>query len=100
MSKSWVVLFDDQGLDTIIPWTDLKEENIMSKLAGEVPFYKTQHIISRTILRAQLNSHRNTEVWGFNTAEDMSVEDMLRAWKTEDITPLMELVRSKGDKLY
>lgn len=100
MAKSWVVMFDDEGIDTLIPWTDLKEENIMSKLAGEAPFYKTQHIISRTMLRAQLNSHRNTEVWGFNTAEDMSVEDMLRAWKTGDTVHLKDLIRSKGDKLY
>lgn len=100
MSRSWVVMFDDEGIDTLIPWSDLREDNIISKLSGEEPFYKTQHIVSRTIMRARLNTHRNPEVWGFNTAEDMSVEDMNKVWKSADLDCLKDLIRSKGDKLY
>ena len=101
MSRSWVVMFDDEGLDAVIPWTDLEEENIISKLSGEQPAFNQQHIIARTIMRARLNGHRNPEIWGFNTAEDMTAEAMIKLWKTaEDITALKDLVRSRGDQLY
>jgi len=99
MSRSWVVMFDDEGIDTLIPWTDVKEENIIAKLSGDQGIDSRQ-LVARTILRAQLNNHRNTEIWGFDTAEDMSVDTMIELWKHENIEPLKELVRSKGNKLY
>lgn len=100
MSRSWVVVFDDAGIDAIIPWTDIKEENMISKLSGESPVVDTRQLIASTILRAQLNSHRNTEIWGFDTAEDMTVDHMIKLWQYTDITPLKDLVRSKGNKIY
>jgi hypothetical protein len=95
-----VVVFDDVGVDALIPWTDIAEDNIIAKLAGEGRAVDTRQLIANTILRAQLNTHRNMEVWGFNTREDMTVDAMIKLWQHEDITPLKDLVRSKGDKLY
>ncbi|CAB4241707.1 hypothetical protein UFOVP71_245 [uncultured Caudovirales phage] len=101
MSKSWVVVFDDTGIDALIPWTDIAEENMISKLSGDSPAVNVQQLVARTVLRAQLNGHRNMEIWGFNTKEDMSVDNMLKLWKvSNDVTPLKDLVRSKGNKIY
>ena len=100
MCTSWLVLFDDNGVDTLIPWTEVAEETMLSTLSGEPPAINGRHLVSMVMIRAQLNNQRNTEVWAFNTQEDMNVDEMHAIWKNWDIAPLKELVRSKGSKLY
>jgi hypothetical protein len=96
MSTEWVVMFDNEGLDTLIPWTELKHERVIGILSGELP-RSEQHIISRTILRAQMNPQRKPEIWGFNTSSDISEDDMLQMWQ-ESPQGMADLVRENGNQ--
>jgi hypothetical protein len=100
MSTQWVVLFDNEGLDTLVPWSELVEETVMSKLSGEPRVGPNpQHIVSNTMMRARLNTQRNTEVWAYNTSDDIDVDTMREVW---DSSPqyMADLVRSKGTNLF
>lgn len=100
MATQWVVLFDNEGLDTLIPWSELVEETVMSKLSGEPrQGPNPQHVVSRTMMRARLNTHRNTEVWAYNTSDDIDVDSMRHIWD-ESPQYMADLVRAKGDNLF
>lgn len=100
MTKEWVVMFDNEGLDTILPWSDIMENNTIAKLSGKDTPTNTRNVIARTVMRARLNSHRNAEVWGFTTDEDLEFDEMVKFWQNDNIDPLKDLVRSRGNKLY
>ncbi len=101
MSKNWVVLFDSEGLDSLVPWDDLTEELVMAKLSGTatVGMQRPVNVISRIMMRAQLNPQRSPEVWSYSTADDMDVNEMQQLWIN---TPqgMADLIRSKGNQLF
>lgn len=100
MATQWVVLFDNEGLDTLIPWSELVEETVMSRLSGEPRVGPNpQHVVSRTMMRARLNTQRNTEVWAYNTSDDIDVDTMRQVW---DDSPqyMADLVREKGTNMF
>lgn len=100
MCTKWIVLFDNEGVDTLIPWSDIEEDRIMTKLSGgELTSQNPQHIISRTMMRAQLNPQRNPEVWAYNTAGDMDVDEMRQLW-IDSPQYMADLIRTKGDQLF
>ena len=100
MATQWVVLFDNEGLDTLVPWSTIVEDRVMEKLSGgEIKAANPNHIVSRMMLRARFNEHRHPEVWGYNTQEDIDYEDMRSMWQANP-QYMADLVRSKGDQLH
>jgi hypothetical protein len=100
MATQWVVLFDNEGLDTLIPWSELQEETVMSVLSGKPRVGPNpQHVVSNTLMRARLNTHRNTEVWAYNTSNDIDVDEMRHVWD-ESPQYMADLVRAKGENLF
>lgn len=100
MCKQWCVLFDNEGLDTLVPWGELAADRMMTKLSGgEMSSANPQHIVSRMMLRARFNLQRFPEVWTYQTDEDIEYEDMRSLW--EDSPQYMaDLIREKGDQLF
>lgn len=101
MCTRWIVMFDNEGVDTLVPWSNVTEEIIMSKLSGtpRMPSESPQQIISRIMMRAQMNPHRSPEVWSYGTAGEMDVDEMHQLW-IDSPQYMADLVRSKGDQLF
>ena len=99
MSTQWVVLFDNEGLDTLVPYGDMVEEQVMSKLAGNEMSREAQHTISRIMLRARFNEQRHPEVWCYSTADDIEYQDMRDAWENNP-QYMADLVRKSGEQLH
>lgn len=100
MCKQWVVLFDDEGLDTLVPWGDLAQDRMMTKLSGgEMPSENPQHIVSRMMLRAKFNEQRSPELWTYQTDEDIEYADMRELWESNP-QYMADLVREKGEQLH
>lgn len=98
MARQWVVLFDTLGVDTLLPWDDLKGENMLAVLAGK----KSKNLnkqVAIAVLRAQSNPQRFPEVWAYSTIEDYDVEEMRKLWRTIPQS-LADLVRAKGTNLF
>lgn len=99
MAKQWVVLFDTLGVDTLVPWDDLKQEAMLETLAGKKPKNRLNTQINMMIVRAQANVQRWPEVWAYDTSEDYDHETMSQAWQ-DNPQGLADLVREKGTNLY
>jgi hypothetical protein len=100
MCKQWAVLFDSEGLDTLVPWGELAADRMMTKLSGgAMPSANPQHIVSRMMLRAQFNLQRFPEVWTYQTDEDIEYADMRSLWE-DNPQYMADLIRVKGDQLF
>ena len=101
MSTQWVVLFDIEGVDTLVPWGELAQDRMMATLSGEDAgkVASPNHIVSRMMLRARFNGQRHPEVWAYNTQEDIAYDEMRGLWE-DNPQYMADLVRSKGEQLY
>lgn len=100
MCTQWVVLFDTEGLDSLVPWGDLAQDRMMTKLSGgEMKSENPQHIVSRLMLRARFNSQRSPEVWIYQTDTDIDYNEMQELWEA-DPQYMADLIRVKGEQLH
>jgi len=99
MARQWVVLFDTLGVDTLIPWDDLKGDNILDVLSGKKPKENLSKRISMMIIRAQANIQRWPEIWAYDTSEDWSYEEMRRQWESAP-QATADTVREHGTNLF
>jgi len=100
MSTQWIVLFDDNGFDTIIPWSDIAEEGMLQVLSGaESAKWHGNSLVNNLLIRARFNTQRNAEVWGFNTAEDIDVE-LMNSSCDKNSKNMKKLIRKHGEKLF
>lgn len=99
MAHQWVVLFDTLGVDTLVPWDDLKQEAMLAKLAGRKTKDRLNMQIAMMITRAQANEQRWPEVWAYDTSEDYDVDFMRKMW-SDSPQGMANVVRQKGKNLY
>lgn len=100
MSTQWVVLFDNEGLDSLVPWGDLAQDRMITKLSGgEIKSENPQHIVSRLMLRARFNAQRSPEVWTYQTDTDIEYNEMRSLWEANP-QYMADLIRVKGDQLF
>jgi hypothetical protein len=99
MARQWVVLFDTLGVDTLLPWDDLKGEDMLTVLAGKKPKDSINKRINMMVVRAQANIQRWPEVWAYDTSEDYEEPVMRQAWEANP-QYMADLVREKGTNLF
>jgi hypothetical protein len=100
MSTQWVVLFDNEGLDTLVPWGELAQDRMLTKLSGgEMKSPHPQHIVSRMMLRARFNEQRSPEVWTYQTDTDITYNEMRSLWEANP-QYIADLIREKGEQLH
>lgn len=99
MARQWVVMFDTLGVDTLIPWDDLKGEDMLTVLAGKKPKDSLNKRISLVVLRAKANMQRWPEVWAYDTSEDYEEPFMRQMWE-DSPQHMADLVRKKGINLF
>lgn len=99
MARQWVVLFDTLGVDVLVPWDDLKGEDMLTVLAGKKPRDSINKRINMMVVRAQANMQRWPEVWAYDTAEDYEYEEMRKIWEGAPQS-IADAVRAKGTNLF
>ena len=100
MCKQWAVLFDNEGLDTLVPWGELAADRMMQTLSGgNIKGENPQHIVSRMMLRARYNAHRFPEVWTYQTDTDIEYHEMRSLWEANP-QYMADLIRVKGEQLH
>jgi hypothetical protein len=99
MARQWIVLFDTLGVDTLIPWDEIKQDAMLDVLAGRKPKGYLDKRVNMMVLRAQANMQRWPEVWAYDTAEDYEYEEMRKIWEGAPQS-VADAVRDRGTNLF
>jgi len=99
MSKEYVIIWCNEGLEGIIPVTDIEQKEMWDALQGIPAPGKVRNHIFMAMLRAKFNSQRAYEIYAV-TANDDITEESLRDMFTESPQYAADLIRKRGAKLY
>lgn len=99
MSQTWLVLFDCNGVDMLVPVDEIKNKEILLWMGGEEFQSELGTHLSIAKMRAMANPQRHPEVWVYSTSDDLPLEDMRKMWD-ERAQAMANLVRSKGTCVY
>lgn len=72
----FVFSFDYNGFEAIIDLTDVNQQYVMAKLAGDDTAKSPDSILHMLQLRAQFNQGRGMEVWAARLDEELTEEDL------------------------
>jgi len=97
-SKVFVCSWDNLGFEAIVDFSDWYNNSVMSVLQDKGLGTPPANV-EAMMMRARFNPQRNPEVWSFSTTEDLT-EETLRSFAEENPQALVDLIRSRGKKLY
>lgn len=88
---TWILSWDDNGLETALNWTDLQNNYTHEMLVnGNAPDI-TQNI-PRLQMRARFNNHRKPEIYAVNLDDEMDLNTICNYFHNNP-EPIKELVR-------
>jgi hypothetical protein len=95
----FLISWDTNGIEAIVPVGKMREENIAAKLSGENPPHAIGSIYNMLTMRARFNPQRSPQIWGINVDDEID-ENTLR--NIADTTPqiLVDVVKEKGVMFY
>ena len=93
--NKFLVMWDNQGLETLINITDMEQQAIVSALKGEEIRYSNP--IQHMILRARFNQQRHYEIYVF-TSEISEVS--IREFFADSPQIIVNAIRECGHQLY
>ena len=99
-SDWFVVSWCCEGLEGIIPVTELEREETFNILAGKAGVgNKAAHSVNAMILRARFNPQRFYEVYAISAQRGISADD-IRGMFDADPQTAADIIRERGQKLY
>ena len=95
----FLISWDTNGIEAIVPIGKMREENVVAKLSGGEPEHNIGSIYNMLTMRARFNPQRSPQIWGINVNDEID-ENTLR--NIADTTPqvLVDLVKEKGVMFY
>lgn len=96
---TWLLAWDDIGLEAVVNVSRLEQEYVYNALTNEPATDKRISLINHVTLRARFNSHRHYEVWMLNADDEIDREQFEWGFEVNPDT-FKSLVRSKGVKVY
>ncbi len=97
MSRSFLAMWDQHGLECLFDITGMDHKLIMSMLKGE-KFTAPFNIVTM-ILRARYNSQRHYEIYTFNADNDIDSDTVKQLFDT-DPQFIVDFIRREGRQLY
>lgn len=94
-NHQYLVMWCNEGLETLINITQREQENVMSVLKGEQ--IKHTNPIHYMILRAKFNTQRHYEIYVFNSEID---EMSIRQFFEDSPQTIVDAIRRVGHKIY
>jgi len=97
--SEFLISWDTNGIESIVPIGEWRNENLVAKLSGEHEPHNIGSTYNMLCMRARFNPQRFPQIWGINVDDNITAE-MLR--EIADTTPqvLVDLVKEKGVKFY
>ncbi len=97
--SEFLISWDTNGIEAIIPIGEQRSENLVAKLSGQPEPFNIGSTYNMLCMRARFNPQRSPQIWGINV-DDSITEAMLR--EIADTTPqvLVDLVKEKGVKFF
>jgi hypothetical protein len=91
-------MWDERGFETIKDCSSWERESLLNTIAGKK--LSTPPVnLQAMMMRARFNPQRNYEIWTFNTEESLD-EETLWSYAETDPQALVDMIRSRGKKLY
>lgn len=97
--SEFLISWDINGIEAIIPIGEQRNVNLVAKLSGQREPYNIGSTYNMLCMRARFNPQRSPQIWGINV-DDSITEAMLREIADADPQVLVDLVKEKGVKLY
>ena len=97
MTRSYLVMWDQLGLECLVDLTELEYSQTVARLKGEtVPEDVNLGYLK---LRARANPQRHYEIYAFR-ADDSITEQDLRDQFADSPQSIVNLIRERGEQLY
>lgn len=90
----YVAAFDSLGFESILCFSDTSKQDTWNALQGKP---KSRFPLDRMILRAQLNPHRDPEIWSFWSSIGL---ETLRRLSKESPQELADQIRKHGTSIF
>lgn len=95
VNQKYLVMWCNEGLETLINLTQGEKENIVAALLGKKPTWRNP--IQFMLIRAQANQQRHYEIYVF---ESEIPEVSIREFFVSDPQVVVDAIRRVGTKLY
>jgi hypothetical protein len=95
----FVVSFCCEGLEGIIPVTELERQDTFDILKGNIAAHKAGSAVNMMLLRARFNPQRFYEVYAIAASTGITADD-IRGMFDADPQCAADIIREKGQKLY
>lgn len=98
-TRSYIVMWSCEGLEGIVPATDMEEQNVLAVLKGGKPSFNLSATVEMMKLRARYNPQRFYEIYAVDAVESISGDDIKEMFEQ---TPQMaaDTIRRCGSKIY
>jgi len=93
--RKYLVMWCNEGLETLIDLDEGEQENILAVLRGDKPTWRNP--IQHMILRAKFNQQRHYEIYVFeSTIPEVSIRQFFR----DNPQVIVDAIRNVGNELY
>jgi len=97
-TRVYICMWDCNGFEVIADCTKWERESLLNTIAGKQLKPAPVNLQALT-MRARFNPQRNYEIYTFNTEESLD-EDALWSYAEENPQALVDMIRSRGKRLY
>ena len=97
--KWFIVSWCNEGLETVVPASDIEAQMTWEMLGGEKAEGNLNFIVNMMILRARANTQRFYEIYAVQASEGITKEDIEEMFEN---SPQMaaDTIRRLGQKMY
>jgi hypothetical protein len=98
-SDWFVVSWCCEGLEGIIPVSEIERQATFDILCGKQPVGNVNQSVNMMVLRAKFNTQRFYEVYAVSATKGITADD-LRALFEDDPQYAADLIRERGQKIH
>lgn len=95
----FVVSFCCEGLEGVIPVSELERQDTFDLLKGNVAARKAGSAVNMMLLRARVNPQRYYEIYAITASTGITADDIKGLFEA-DPQYAADLIRERGQKLY
>ena len=99
MSEKFVIIFCNEGLEGVIPDTDIERQDTWRALKGEPLTSKVSQAVNMAILRARFNTQRAYEIYGVEAEDGITNSDITDMFEFAPQTAA-DTIRRIGHKIH
>jgi len=99
MTNQFVVIFCNEGIEGVIPVSDIEKDVMWRALQGEDAKSPVVRLINFAILRARLNMQRAYEIYSVDATDGISADDITQMFNYSPQNAA-DTIRRLGNKIY